>query len=152
MAMTYFQEYKENSSLVEINRLMNSNASPAIKSKASMISSYFTAQSFDTLAQHDDNVEYSRVAKEPDLYLGCWVDWSGRLTNAVTEGKSSRYNLLVGYENMDRVEGFVPLFFEESPYPPLDIERPVRILAQIQVENGKILLNGRSVYQSVKKD
>lgn len=148
MAMTYFQDYRENAAQVEINRLLNSNASDAIKSKARMISSYFTEQTFDSLS---DNYEYTQVAKEPELYLGCWVAWSGRVSNAVTEGASYRCDLLVGYENMARVDGFVPLVFEEAPYPEIDGERPVRILAKIDVQNGKILLNGRAVYQPIKR-
>ena len=151
MAMTYFQDYRENASLVEINRLLNSNASDSIKAKARMISSYFTEQTFDSLTNYGDNVEYATVAKEPELYLGCWVAWSGRISNAVTEGSSYRCDLLVGYENMERVEGFVPLFFEEAPYPAIDGERPVKVLAKIQVENGKILLNGRAVFQPLRR-
>ena len=117
-----------------------------------MISTYFKEPSFDSLNDNDDNIEYSQVAKEPELYLGCTVSWSGRISNAVSEGRSFRCDLLVGYENMERVEGFVPLFFEEAPYPAIDGERPVRVLAKIKVENGKILLDGRAVYQPVKRE
>ena len=152
MAMTYFQDYRENASLVEINRLLNSNASDAIKAKARMIASYFTEPTFDSLSDYGDNVDYAQVAKEPELYLGCWVDWSGRVSNSVAEGKSYRCDLLVGYQDMERVEGFVPLFFEDSPYPAIDGERPVRVLAKIAVENGKIILNGRAVYQPIRQN
>ncbi|MBQ8014102.1 MAG: hypothetical protein IJ257_06890 [Treponema sp.] len=152
MAMTYFQNYRENASQVEINRLLNSNASDAIKAKAEMISSYFTERTFDSLSDYNDGIAYQDVAKEPELYLGCWVDWSGRVSNALSEGKSYRCDLLVGYENMERVEGFVPLYFAEAPYPAIDGERPVRVLAKIQVENGKIRLDGKAVYQPVKRE
>ena len=151
MAMTHFQDYRENAAQVEINRLLNSNASDAIKTKAKMISSYFTETTFDSLADYGDNIEYAQVAKDPDLYLGCTVAWSGRVSNAETEGGSYRCDLLVGYENMDRVDGFVPLFFAEAPYPAIDGERPVKVLGRIQVENGKILLNGRAVYQPLRR-
>ena len=152
MAMTYFQDYRENASQVEINRLLNSNASDAIKAKAQMISSYFKEPTFDSLADYGDNIDYSDVAKEPDLYLGCMVAWSGRVSNSVNEGKSYRCDLLVGYENMDRVEGFVPVLFEEAPYPPVDGERPIKVLGKIKVDNGKIALEGRAVYQPVKRE
>ena len=152
MAMTYFQDYRENASQVEINRLLNSNASDSIKEKAKMISSYFKEPTFDSLSDYGDNIEYSDVAKEPDLYLGCMVAWSGRISNSVNEGKSYRCDLLVGYENMERVEGFVPVLFEEAPYPPIDGERPIKLLGKIKVENGKIALEGRAVYQPVKRE
>lgn len=152
LAMKHFQDYRENASQIEINRILNSNASDAIKAKANMISTYFKEATFDSLADYNDNIEYADVAKEPELYLGCMVAWSGRVSNAVTEGTSYRCDLLVGYENMERVEGFVPLFFEVAPYPAIDGERPVKVLAKIQVENGKILLRGRAVYQPVKRE
>ena len=152
MAMTYFQDYKENASLVEINRLLNSNASDAIKAKAEMISTYFKEPTFDSLSTFGDNISYADVAKEPDLYLGCSVAWSGRISNSVSEGKSFRCDLLVGYENMERVEGFVPLIFAESPQPPIDGERPIKVLGKIKVENGKIALEGKAVYQPVNRE
>lgn len=151
LAMSNFQNYRENASQVEINRLLNSNASDSIKAKANMISTYFKEPTFDSLSDYNDNVEYLDVAKEPELYLGCTVAWSGRVSNAVTENGSYRCDLLVGYENMERVDGFVPLFFETAPYPAIDGERPVKVLAKIEVENGKILLRGRAVYQPVKR-
>jgi tetratricopeptide (TPR) repeat protein len=151
LAMSNFQNYRENASQVEINRLLNSNASDAIKEKAKMISSYFKEPTFDTLVDYNDNIEYADVAKDPELYLGCMVAWSGRVSNAFSEGASYRCDLLVGYENMERVEGFVPLFFEVAPYPAIDGERPVKVLGKIKVENGKIVLDGRAVYQPVKR-
>lgn len=152
LAMSNFQNYRENASQIEINRLLNSNASDAIKAKANMISTYFKEPTFDSLSDYNDNIEYADVAREPELYLGCTVAWSGRVSNAVTDGSSYRCDLLVGYENMERVDGFVPLFFEVAPYPAIDGERPVKVLAKIQVENGKILLRGRAVYQPVKRE
>ena len=152
LAMSNFQDYRENAAQVEINRILNSNASDSIKAKANMISTYFKEHTFDSLADYNDNIEYADVAREPELYLGCMVAWSGRVSNAVTEDGSYRCDLLVGYENMERVEGFVPLFFETAPYPAIDGERPVKVLAKIQVENGKILLRGRAVYQPLKRD
>ena len=152
LAMTYFQDYRENASQVEINRLLNSNASESIKAKAKMISSYFTEHTFDSLTDYGDNIEYADVSKEPELYIGCMVAWSGRISGGITQGHSYRCDLLVGYENLERVEGFVPLFFEEAPYPMIDGTRPVRILAKIKVENGKILLEGRAVYQPLRQN
>ncbi|MBQ0050502.1 MAG: tetratricopeptide repeat protein [Treponema sp.] len=146
-AVQYYGAGRENAAQVEVNRLLNSNASDAIKQNANTVASYFQEQSFDSLV---DNFGYSDVAQDPVLYLGCWVVWSGRVSNAVTEGKSYRCDLLVGYENMDRVEGFVPLYFDEAPVPAIDGERPVRVLARIESKDGKLVLSGRAVYQPLK--
>ncbi len=147
-AISYFQDYRDNASQVEINRLLNSNASDFIKQNALVIQSSLKEQTFDSLL---DNYDYSKVASDPVLYIGCYVAWSGRVSNSISDGVSYRCDLLVGYENMDRVDGFVPLFFEEAPYPEIDIERPVRVLAKISVENGKLLLDGKAVYQPLKR-
>lgn len=143
-ALAYFQDYRENAARVEVNRILNSNASEAVKKKSEMILSYFSEPTFDSL---DDNYSYSQVSEDPALYLGCWVSWSGRISNAVTDGKSYRCDLLVGYENMARVDGVVPLYFAAVPEPPLDGGRPVTVLAKISVSDGKIVLDGRAVYQ-----
>lgn len=150
LAIKYFHDHKENASRVEINRLLNSNASDEIKGKAKMIESYFSEPTFDSLSDNSDNISYSEVAKEPELYIGCTVHWSGRIANAVLEEDSLRCNLLVGYDNMDKLDGITPLVFEKAPEPPIDGERAVQVLAKISVEDSKILLEGKTVYQAVK--
>lgn len=145
-------DYKENAARVEINRLLNSNADEVIKANLKMLLTHFGEHSFDSLADNDDNIAYSDVAKEPNLYIGCTISWGGRITNALVEGPSFLCDLLVGYENMERVEGFVPLFFEEAPYPPIDGERPVWVLGKIDVQDGKLILTGRAVYQPIKQN
>lgn len=147
-AVNYYGDHRENASQVEINRLLNSNASEAIKNNAKIVESYFQEPTFDSLT---DNYDYATVASDPVLYIGCWVSWGGRISNVLTEGDSFRCDLLVGYETMERIDGFVPLYFEKAPYPVLDGGRPVKVLARITEKDGKIVLNGRAVYQPLKK-
>lgn len=147
-AVNFYADHRENASQVEINRLLNSNASEAIKNNARIVQSYFQEPTFDSLT---DNYDYATVAGDSVLYLGCWVSWGGRISNAVTEGGSFRCDLLVGYENMERIDGFVPLYFEKAPYPPLDGGRPVNVLAKITEKDGKIVLEGRAVYQPLSR-
>jgi hypothetical protein len=59
-------------------------------------------------------------------------------------------DLLVGYETMQRVEGIVPLSF--TVVPSIEVDKPVTVLAKIVSENGKMCLQGRAVYQSVKEN
>ena len=147
----YSTDYKENAARVEINRILNSNADDVTKANLRILLSHFGEHSFDSLADNDDNIPYSSMIDEPDLYLGCMIAWAGYISNGINEGNSYRCDLFIGDEKRTRVEGVVPLFFEEAPYPPIDRERPVQVLAQIQVENGKILLKGRAVYQPIKQ-
>ena len=147
-AVNYYGDHRENAAQVEINRLLNSNASEAIKQNAKVVESYFQEPTFDSLL---DNYDYASVAKDPALYIGCWVSWGGRISNAVTEGKSFRCVMLVGYESMERIDGFVPLIFDDAPYPAIDGERPVRVLAKIENQDGKLVLRGRTVNQPLMK-
>lgn len=147
-ARQYFQDFRDNAAQVEINRILNSNASEAIKAKTNMLCTYIEEPTFDTL---HDNYSYADVAQDPLLYIGCWVSWGGRITNAANENGAFRCDLLVGYENMQRVDGIVPLYFANAPEPEIDGERAVTVLAQIGVENGKLALNGKSVYQPLRK-
>lgn len=144
-AMQYFQDKRDNAALVEINRLLNSNASFAVKQKATILMTYLQDPTFDTLL---DNYTYDQVAKDPALYLDCWIVWSGRVSNATElENGGWRCDLLVGYEDMKHVDGIVQLTFNPAPTPPIDGEKAVRILAKIGDDSGRIVLTGKSVYQ-----
>ena len=141
--------YRDNAALVEINRILNSNASDAIKLKANNLKALLfpTPPTFDSLS---DNYTYEQVAKEPLLYIGCWLVWSGRITNAESENGAFRCVLLVDYEDLKRVSGFVPLYFAEAPVPPIEGDRAVTVLSQLGIEDGKIVLNGSAVYQELR--
>lgn len=147
-AQQYFQDFRDNAAQVEINRILNSNASVAIKQKARMLMTYLAEPTFDSLK---DNYTYEQIAADPDLYLDCWVSWSGRISNAQLQGAGYQCDLLVGYETMERVEGIAPLHFDTAPSPAIDGERPVNVLAKITLENGKLALAGKSVYQPIRK-
>jgi tetratricopeptide (TPR) repeat protein len=147
-AQRNFQNYHDNAAQVDINRILNSNAALSIRQKARLLMNYLAEPTFDSLT---DNYTYAEVAADPNLYLGCWVAWSGRITNGLAAGSSYSCDLLIGYENMERVDGIVPVRFEKAPSPPVEGDRPVKVLAEIGIENGRLLLQGRSVYQPVRK-
>lgn len=143
-AMKYLQQYRDNLCQVEINRILCSNASVSIKAKSRELMNFLQEPSFDTIK---DSPSYKMVEKEPMLYLDCWVSWSGRVSNVVTDETGWRCDLLVGYESMETVEGVVPLHF--SVAPSIEGTKPVKILAKVSSAEGKLLLQGRAVYQSV---
>jgi len=145
-ALQCFETYRDNAAQVELNRITNSNASFGIRKKAQLFMTYLKEPTFDTLK---DNYTYEEVTSDLPLYMDCYVSWTGRITNARTEGTTFLCDLLVGYENMQRVEGIVPLRFTIPPSPPIDGEKPVRILAKAGIEDGRLILDGRAVYQSV---
>ena len=144
-ARRYFHAYRDNAAQIEINRILHSNASLSIKQKARVLMSYLSPPTFDTL---QDNPSYEDAVKNPVLYEDCYASWSGRVSNAALQGTSYRFDLLVGYETMEKVVGIVPVKFESDP--GIASTLPVKVLGKIVFDNGKPSLEGRSVYQNVK--
>lgn len=144
-AQYYFQNYRDNLSQIEINRLLNSNASVFVKQKANILMTYLEEPGFDSIK---DIPTYKQVNREACLYLDCWVVWSGRISNVVQTESLYKCDLLVGYEKMENVEGIVPVQFTVPPI--IENDKPVKILAKIKSIDGKICLEGRAVYQSVQ--
>lgn len=145
-AINFFQQYHDNLAQVEINRILNSNASVGIKQKARLLMNYIEIPSFDTLK---DNIDYKDVVDNSLLYLDCWVVWSGRVSNVFTSDNFYSCDFLIGYDSMEKVEGIVPVRFSVPPL--IEVDKPVKVLAKISTDNGKLCLLGRAVYQSVKK-
>lgn len=144
-ALQYFQEHRDNAAQIEVNRILNSDAALSIKQKANVLTSYFEIPDFDTIT---DVPSFSNVMDEDVLYLECWVNWGGKISNAVTyEDGSYSCDLLVGNETLDHYEGSVTVRFDSVPN--VSTEKYVRILGQITKDGGKIYLKGRSVLQSI---
>lgn len=151
-ARNYFQNYKDNSSRVEINRILNSNASKEVKTKAQILLTYLEQPGFDTFAEKkEENFSYAQVSLEPVLYENCRVAWSGRISNAQTTDENYTCLLLIGYEDQKRVDGMVNVEFTPPPVPEIEGERSVKILGEIKIEHGEVVLSGRSVYQPLRK-
>ncbi|MCR5606725.1 MAG: hypothetical protein K6F69_07915 [Treponema sp.] len=150
MAKMYFQSNKDNAAQVEINRILNSNASFVIKQNARQLMSYLKSPTFDTFRDnysHDD-YDYNKVVEDVYLYLDCWVIWSGRVSNKTSlEGGSYGFDLLVGYEDLRNLKGIVPVYFKIAPQPEIDGDKSIRVLGKVTLDNGKLRLDAKSVYQ-----
>lgn len=144
-AQRYFQGYRDNAAQVEINRILYSNASTAIKQKARMLMTYLAEPGFDSIK---DKYSYATIETDPFLYIDCWVVWKGMATNVRTVSDSMDLDFLVGYDTRNTLEGIVPVHFTTAI--PVDTDKPLEILAKVSEENGKIVLAGRSVFQSGK--
>lgn len=147
-ALEYFEQRRDNAAQREVNRVLNSAASTGLKQKARSLMSYFEAPGFDSLK---DNFSYKEVAEQTSLYLDCYVDWSGRASNVEQGENFLSFDLLVGYEDLKDLEGIVRVTFDYLPERNLDPEKPVRVLGKVDVDGKKIILKGRSIYQSVKE-
>jgi len=144
-ALQYFQNHRDNAAQIELNYLLNSNANLSIKQKSTVLMGYFETPDFDSIK---DVPSYSDVVSNYVLYLDCWVDWGGKISNAVTyDNGSYSCDLLVGDESLSKYEGTVTVKFDSAPV--IDGSQPVRILGKIMYADGYVYLKGRAVYQSV---
>lgn len=146
-----FGEGRDNAAQVELNRILNSNAVPSIKQKAVEMASLLKEPSFSSLK---DNYSYLEVKENPLIYQNCYVIWDGTAVNEYRKSAGSwGCMLLVNYipsEEKRSSIGTVKVVFEKAPQPPVDMEKPVRFLAKIKIENGELYLLGCGIYQQLK--
>ncbi|OJF77609.1 MAG: hypothetical protein BKP49_01100 [Treponema sp. CETP13] len=145
-AQKYFQEYRDNAAQVKINKILYSNASASIRQKARLLMDYFEVPGFDTIK---DNYSYAQIVEDPFLYIDCWVVWSGRVSNVIETEQTYKCDFLVGYEDMKKVDGIVPLVLERPVI--INTLQPLTILGKIGIQNGKLILKGNSIYQTINK-
>lgn len=144
--LEYFQARRDNAAIIEINRLLNSNASNSIKQKLRVLQTYLEAPTFDSIK---DVPSFSEVEKDPNLYIDCYVDWEGRVSDVqIAEDGSYSCRFLVGYGEGKRIEGIINLWFLLDPN--IETDKSVKILGKITKQESKIYLSGKAVYQSVK--
>jgi tetratricopeptide (TPR) repeat protein len=141
-ALRYYAAYRDEAAKVEINRLLNSCASQVIKNKASILLNYTQEPAFTTLK---DRFEYREVMKDPTLYNGCYVIWRGMIANIRVVQGQSEFDLLVGYDKRNTLEGIVHTRF--SSVVTVNTDTPFEILGKVLVSGEDISLAGVAVHQ-----
>ncbi len=141
-AKACFQEYRDNAALVEVNRLLGSNASPAVKQKAASLKAFVGAPDFRTIR---DAPGFAEVGRDPGLYDGCSVAWKGMAANVRSDaGGKSAFDFLVGYEEKRRLEGIIPASMDKGPVP---VDRPLEILAILRSGEGRPRLECVAIHE-----
>lgn len=144
-ALQFFEEHRDNAAQVEVNTILNSDAVLSIKQKANILASNFEVPDFDSIT---DVPSFSDVTKNDVLYLNCWVDWGGKVSNVVIyDDGSYSCDFIVGSENLEHYDGTIKVRFKSTP--KISTDQGVRILGQIDKEDGTIYLKGIKTYQSV---
>ncbi len=147
-AQDYFHAYQDNLAQRELNRLLNSNASQAVKEKARILMGFVKEPNFATLK---DSFSYAEVKKEPLLYQNCFVRWKGKVSNISIGDIAITFDFLVGYEDEKILEGIVPVHLEFAA--KLNPMFPVEILGKVEVEGGKLKsIKGISLHELAPKD
>jgi hypothetical protein len=122
--------YRDNLAVVDINRIMLSNAAPAVKERARMLKGFVMQPTFDTVK---DAYSYAAVVKQPALYDGASVVWKGKVANLKVAKDAIGFDLLVGYDQEKQLEGIVAVTL---PFAA-DLENGSAVLVL-----GQVVLNG----------
>jgi hypothetical protein len=145
-AHSQFTAYRDEAARINLNRILESNASEGIKNRARIIISYMEPPGFDTF-KRGDNVSYSDTIKDPVLHNEVHVIWRGMATNVLTNDAGTSFDFLVGYDTRNVLEGIVPVFFSYAV--SLNPEHPVEVLGRILPDpDGGIRLEGIAIHQS----
>jgi tetratricopeptide (TPR) repeat protein len=144
---TLFTEYRDDAAKRTLNRILESNASEAIKNKARLLISYTEIPGFDTLK---DRFTYTEVIHDPALYRDCHVIWRGMAANLEVLQDGASFDFLVGYDTWRTYEGIVPVVFDFAV--PLNPERPLEVLGRIvpvsTAQGEDIRLEGVALHQA----
>jgi hypothetical protein len=134
--------YKDNLAVVDINRILLSNAAPAVKERARMLKGFVTPATFDTVK---DAYAYAAVTKQPALYDGASVVWKGKVANLKVAKDSIGFDLLVGYDQEKQLEGIVPV---TVPFAAdLANGSAVEVLGQVVMQGTAPTLLGISLHR-----
>jgi tetratricopeptide (TPR) repeat protein len=147
-AQNLFTAYRDEAAKVALNRLLESNASEPVKTKARLLISYMDVPGFDTLK---DRFAYSEVIKEPVLYRDCYMIWQGMAANVDIQENATYFDFMVGYDMRRRaLQGIVPVTFGFSV--AVNPEKPLEVLGRvvpIATEKGiELRLEGVALHQS----
>ena len=146
-ALSLFSAYRDESAKVNLNRILESNASEGLKNKSRLLLSYMEVPGFDTFKQ-TDNYSFADVKNEPVVYNGVHVIWRGMATNVDITDEYTRFDFLVGYDTRRTLEGIVPVVFDKPV--AINPERPLEVLGKIVVTSSytDIMLEGVAIHQS----
>jgi len=142
-AREYFNSYRDESAKRELNRILESNASAAVKNKANLLKSFTVTPGFETLK---DRFTYGEVASDPLLYRDCHVLWRGSAANVRTVSGKVLFEFLVGYDTRTIMEGAVTveLEFAADIYPAETLEVLGRV---VPVSGDNFKLIGTGIHQ-----
>jgi len=144
-ALSLFTSYRDEAAKININRILESNASDSIKNKARLLISNMEVPGFDNF-NRGDNPSYLAVRNESIIYRDVHVIWSGMATNVEITDEHTKFDFLVGYDTRRTLEGIVPVTF----FSPVSIntERPLEVLGRITLSGTGFGLEGVAIHQS----
>jgi len=132
-----FQDYQDSACRLEINRVLLSNASTSTKERVRTLVSFLHPPDF---ARPEASADYQDVRSFPELYEGCAVQWKGVISNLASGAKEITFELLLGYQDGQIVEGVIPVRLKFASL--LKNSQVVEVLGQVSLDNGKWNVEG----------
>lgn len=145
-AKSLFNNYKDNFVLVEINRLLNSNASMDVKSIMYAMKDHLQTPDFSMLKKAD-SFTYTEVITTPYLYEDCFIRWEGKVGGLQISDTKISFDFWVG--NTKEFFGVVPVIlnFGET----LTNGESIEVLGKIQVNpDDTIIIEGIGIHKIVQ--
>jgi tetratricopeptide (TPR) repeat protein len=154
-ALAFFAAYRDEKARVELNRILDSNASEGLKNKARIIIDFMKPPyrdplTFDTF-RRADNISFQDAEKEPALYRDVHVIWQGRAANVNITDNATTFDLLIDYDPENKttiMRGTAFVRFNRAV--PLNTGRQLEVLGRITEldSEGRITLDGIAIHQS----
>ena len=141
-AKKLFNRYRDNLALVEINRLLHSNASENVKNVARLLKDHVQTPDFGDFR---DNFSLAEVQRDPVLFDGCTVWWKGKIANLRVTSEKMEFTFLVGYHDEEELEGTVPVTLGFAA--KIGSGDNLDLLARIAPSSDGIALTGISVHK-----
>ncbi|WKC57714.1 tetratricopeptide repeat protein [Borrelia sp. P9F1] len=136
---THLKENKDNFARIEINKILNSNASESIKLKAKNLASFISRPDFITF---NDYLDLKKIKKTPLIYSNAYVKWEGIVNNIEKRDSIVYFDFYVGY-NKSALEGIITA--KTTFDIDIDSKDSVEILGQIDYTKNKLTLNAITI-------
>jgi len=141
-AKDLFRTWHDEAALVEINRILLSNAAPAIKNKAETLKSFVRIPDFTSVK---DRYEYGEIARDPRIFDGVAVIWKGSAANIRDEEKGPSFDFLAGYQSKTKLEGIVPAHVSFPLTLPPGV--PIELLGRIHPSGKSFMIEVIAVHE-----
>ncbi|MCG8480573.1 MAG: hypothetical protein MI724_15880 [Spirochaetales bacterium] len=130
----YFNDGRDNVVRRELNRVALSNATPLVKDRAAAIDAYLAVPDFTDFS---DNFTHGEVISDPPLYDGVFVRWRGRIANLSVGEEAILFDLLVGYQTRQVLEGIVPAQLRFAVL--LENDQPVELIGRVHARGAEAI-------------
>jgi tetratricopeptide (TPR) repeat protein len=157
-ALALFAAYRDEKAMVELNRILVSNAAEGLKNKARVIIDYMKPPRRDPPAfdsfRRGDNIDFQDVEKNPVLYSDVHVIWQGRAANVNITDNETTFDLLIDYDPENKttiMRGTAFVKFDRAM--PVNPGRQLEVLGCVGLDKeNRIILEGIAIHQSGRLD